>query len=224
MEELQSRIESLLFLEARPMTLKKLAKACSSSVSEVEEATKTMQQMYAEREGGVTIVRDGNNVQIMTSKDNADFVRDYLEGEEAGELTRPSLETLTIIAYRGPVSKTEIELIRGVNCSLILRNLLIRGLAEQVGETETGSPVYRVTLDFLRFLGLNKVADLPNYEELNKNEHLQEMLESRRNSNDFFQNPEAGQESAEMNDEEMDDDADDEGEDADEDDGADKEE
>lgn len=186
MNVVHSTIEALLFVEAKPLTYKKLAKACGVSEAEVENAVRELQRDYEERGGGVALVREGSNVQLMTSPNAADAVADYLKEEETGELTRPSLETLTIIAYRGPVAKSEIELIRGVNCSLILRNLLIRGLAEEVGETDAGSPVYQVTLEFLRTLGITKTSDLPDYGELNKNTHLQEMLERNINSEDFF--------------------------------------
>ncbi|MFH1426150.1 MAG: SMC-Scp complex subunit ScpB [Candidatus Kerfeldbacteria bacterium] len=205
MNNLQSKIESLLFLESKPLTLKKIAATCAAPVNEVEEALRQLQAEYDERGGGVVVVLEGGNVQLATSKKNAEFINGYIAAEEAGELTRPSLETLTIIAYRGPVSKSEIELIRGVNCSLILRNLLIRGMVEEVGETESGSPLYRVTLDFLRFLGLNKAADLPDYDELNKNTNLQELLESRADKDDFFSDPSVGTERGEMMEESADD-------------------
>ena len=190
MNTLQSKIESLLFLEPKAMTIKKLSKACDTTEVEVEEAVQHLQQEYEQRAGGITVVKEGKNVQLMTASDYSAFIQEYIKEETTGELTRPSLETLTIIAYRGPVAKSEIELMRGINCSLILRNLQIRGLIEQVGENELGAPIYRVTVEFLRYLGVNKVADLPDYEELNKNVHLQELLESQENPDDFFQEQE----------------------------------
>lgn len=188
MNELQQHIESLLFLEAKPFTLKRLAKLCDAKEEDVRSAIEALQKEYSERDGGVAVVYEGENVQLMTSQKSAAFVQEYLDAEETGELTRPSLETLTIVAYRGPVAKSEIELIRGVNCSLILRNLMIRGLISEAGETDIGEPLYQVTLEFLRFVGVEKAADLPDYEELNKNVHLQELLESQKNPEDFFTN------------------------------------
>ncbi len=185
MNELQTKIESLLFLESKQLTFKKIATTCGVPEVDVEKAVRELQMQYDERDGGISIVREGTHVQMMTSPTSAEFIKKYLKDEETGELTRPSLETLTIIAYRGPVSKGEIELIRGVNCSLIVRNLMIRGLIEDVGETETGSPIYRVTLEFLRHIGVNKAVDLPDYEVLNKNDHLQELLE-KADKDDFF--------------------------------------
>lgn len=186
MEPLHQTIESLLFLESKPLTLKRIATVCGVAEPEAENAVRALQLEYDQRNGGVTIVREGDRVQMMTAASQAETIRKYVEDQQTGELTRPSLETLTIIAYRGPVAKSEIELIRGINCSLILRNLMIRGLIEEDGETEAGSPIYRVTLDFLRFLGINKTSELPEFAELNKNVHLQEMLDSNKNPEDFF--------------------------------------
>src|SRR3989339_424096 len=146
MSELSSKIESILFVESKPLTIKKLAQICGCVSAEVQQALADLRQNYQERHSGVNIVYEGENVQLMTAAPNADLVSKYLHSEENGELTRPSLETLTIIAYRGPVAKSEIELIRGVNCSLIL----------------------------------------PNYTELNQNTHLQELLASQQDPEDFF--------------------------------------
>ncbi len=185
MNELQQQIESLLFVESKPLTVKKIAKATGKKAEDVQKAINTLQVEYAERAGGVTVVTEGDNVQLMTAPDQAEFVSTFVAQEQTGELTRPSLETLTIIAYRGPVPKTEIELIRGVNCSLILRNLLIRGLVDLDGETEAGTPIYRVTMDFLKFVGVNNVKELPEYAELNKNEYMEELL--NKAGDDFFE-------------------------------------
>lgn len=186
MNPLLSTIEALLFVESKALTLKKIATVCGSTEAEVDSALVTLQQSYVERSAGVTIVREGERVQLTSAPAQSELIRGYLNDETSSELSRPSLETLTIIAYRGPVSKTELELIRGVNCSLILRNLMIRGLVEEVGTTEIGAPVYQATLDFLRFLGVSSITELPNYEELNRNVHLQELLESKKNPQDFF--------------------------------------
>lgn len=186
MQELHSKIESVLFIEPRVLSLKRIAKLCNVAIEDIETAITEMQEMYEKRDGGITLVREGDKVQLTTSARHAEFIAEYLDAMDKAELTRPSLETLTIIAYRGPVAKNEIELIRGVNCSLILRNLMIRGLIDQVGQTETGFPMYTVTVDFLRHLGVRRAAELPNYAELNTNIHLQDMLQSAAEANDDF--------------------------------------
>ncbi len=177
-------VEALLFAHHVPVSIRKLAKLTELSEEIVQSTVTALQAEYRDRSGGIVIVLQDGNVQMTTAPETAEQVAAFLKTEQTGELTRPALETLTIIAYRGPVSKSEIELIRGVNCSLILRNLMIRGLVEEAGETETGSPIYQVTIDFLKFLGITDIAQLPDYQELNENVHLKELLEKQ--SQDFF--------------------------------------
>ena len=111
----------------------------------------------------------------MTAPTTTAVAQEFVKEEMTGELTKPSLETLTVIAYRGPVSKPELELIRGVNCSLILRNLLIRGLIEEISDKQRGRR-YQITMDFLKFLGVSSPSELPKYQELNAAEMLQQLL------------------------------------------------
>ncbi len=99
-----------------------------------------------------------------------------MKKEASGPLTRPSLETLAVIAYRGPVTKPEIEQIRGVNCAIILRNLLIRGLIEEREDTTRLQNVYTVSVDFLRELGLHNLDELPKYPDFHDNEKIQQLL------------------------------------------------
>jgi segregation and condensation protein B len=113
---------------------------------------------------------------MASSPENAKAVREFLQSEVSGELTPASLETLTIIAYRGPVKKSDLEKIRGINCSLILRNLLIRGLIEEASEKEEEDKDYAVSLEFVKFLGINSVKDLPDYEKFHNNEDIDRLL------------------------------------------------
>ncbi|MFA5420962.1 MAG: SMC-Scp complex subunit ScpB, partial [Patescibacteria group bacterium] len=89
-----------------------------------------------------------------------------------------SLETLTIIAYKGPIKKKSIEKIRGINCSLILRNLLLRGLIEEKSANEPEDNEYTVSLDFIKFLGISKIDDLPEYASFRENKEIDEMINS----------------------------------------------
>ncbi len=89
------------------------------------------------------------------------------------------METLTIIAYRGPIAKSELEQIRGINCSLILRNLMIKGLIEEERDEKRMNIKYRVSIDFIRYLGINKVEELPDYQKLFNHENLVKLLEER---------------------------------------------
>ena len=118
---IKSKLESLLFVAAKPLTTKKIAEILNIKTEEVVKGIDELQQEYIENKRGLSILKNGQKVQMVTQSDNTDVVNSFLENEVSGELTKPSLETLTIIAYKGPVSKPHIEQIRGVNCSLILR-------------------------------------------------------------------------------------------------------
>ncbi len=119
----------------------------------------------------------------MSHPDHAELVASFLKDETSGELTRPALETLSIIAYRQPITKPELEQIRGVNCSLILRNLLLRGLIEDKEDSKRMQTVYRVTMDFVRLLGLSSMDQLPDYQSLREHPHIDDVLGSLEEKN-----------------------------------------
>lgn len=177
-----SLIESLLFVSSRPLTAKRLAEASGLSKEEVRAALEALIADYDARENsGTVLLRHGDEVQLATAPANAEAVKAFLKDESFGELTRPALETLTIVGYRGPLTKAELEQIRGVNCSLILRNLMIRGLVETEGgraDDPAAPATYRVTFDFLRYLGLRQISELPDYESLRSDENLQKLLDA----------------------------------------------
>ncbi|MFA6391759.1 MAG: SMC-Scp complex subunit ScpB [Patescibacteria group bacterium] len=173
---LSSEIESLLFIANKPLTANKLAEIVKKEKKEVEDALQELMEKYNGEKLGIALMRDGSKFELVSSPDNANVVREYLKDEQTGELTKPSLETLTIIAYRAPVTKGELEMIRGVNCSLILRNLLIKGLIEGEENNLNKLTYYRITFDFMRFLGINDVKELPDYEKLNSDNNLEALL------------------------------------------------
>lgn len=173
---LLAAVESILFVSSKPLSVKKIAELVQQPAAAVDAALQELRTAYATRDGGVLLVQNGTDYQFMTAPSQAALVQAYLKDDATGDLTRPSLETLTIIAYRGPVTKAEVEQIRGVNCSLILRNLLIRGLVSAEEDPKTLLPSYRVTMDFLRFLGVGSVEQLPDYEKLRADRSLLELL------------------------------------------------
>lgn len=177
MEKLKSQLESLLFISAKPMSAKQLAGLVGKKEGEIKEAAESLVDEYKAGQRGIQIIKDGSRYQMVSSPENSNAVKAFIKDETSGELTRPSLETLTIIAYRGPVAKTDLDRIRGVNCSLILRNLLIRGLVEAKQDKKKGETYYTVTFDFIRFLGINSVEELPDYERLSKDDALDRMLD-----------------------------------------------
>lgn len=174
--ELKNKIESLLFVASNPLNNKKIAELIGSKPKETEELLEAYAQELKEADSGVQLQRINNQYQLVSNPDNSEMLQDFVKDETSGELTPAALETLTIVAYRGPVTKVELELIRGVNCSLILRNLLMRGLVDVAEDSEQKVKVYNITFDFLRFLGINRPEELPDYEKLHSNEIIDKLI------------------------------------------------
>lgn len=177
-DSLAGKIEALLFVAGKPLPLKEVARMLSCGVKDIEERIVALNERYEKEGSGLRCVTNRRKAQLTTSSETSEAVADFLRAEQQTELTRPSLETLSIVAYRGPILKEELEHIRGVNCSLILRNLMIRGLIEEV-DCEGGTR-YEVTHDFLRFLGVKSPNELPEYEKLHTHEDIEALLEQQR--------------------------------------------
>jgi segregation and condensation protein B len=171
---LERMLEAVLFAGARPFSVRRLAELCDAPSKDVDAALESLEKRLEDT--AVMIQRSGADVQLVTRPEYAEVVKQVVRDEIAGELTRPSLETLTILAYRGPLTRPEIEQIRGVHSSLILRNLLLRGLVEETTDARLGQPTYAVTFDFLRHLGLKSADELPDYAELRGHENVMDVL------------------------------------------------
>ncbi len=176
MSNLSSQLEALLLVANKPVSLKELSAAVGEKPAATAAALAALSAEYEQSERGWRLLSAGLNYQLASAGEHAALVKDFLKSEASGELSQPSLEALTIIAYRGPVSKIELEQIRGVNCSLIIRNLLLRGLIEEIFDKQKNENYYQATLDFVRFLGLNSVSELPDYESLHQPETLEALL------------------------------------------------
>jgi len=177
-EEKLSIIESLLLAVGRPLSLKELGSFLSIDEGDWPEIVDALKAKHNQASSGIHVAVNNRQIQLVTNPDNGKILQQYFKDELTGELTKPSVETLTIIAYRQPISKEELEQIRGVNCSLILRNLLIRGLIEANEDKDNLATTYSVTMDFLRHLGIATVADLPEYAKLNSDENLAKLLDN----------------------------------------------
>lgn len=176
---LKSNIESLLFISNKPLSTKQLAHWTKANPKDIEQAIKELMQEYYQDERGIQILKNNQQWQMVSSGKNAGIVQAFLKNEMTGELTQPALETLAIIAYRGPITKQAIEQIRGVNCSLILRNLMIKGLVEIYSKNKDGFSLYNVTFDFMQHLGINKIEELPDFEKLHNDKNMISLLEER---------------------------------------------
>lgn len=177
---LASKIESLLFVAGKPMTAKKIEELVQAKEAEVESALKELQVQYGERQSGLQLFSTGRQWQMGTAGESSPVVEEFVREEFSGELTRPQLETLTVIAYRSPVSKYELEIIRGVHCGLILRNLMIRGLVDEEYDAKKKEHKYRISMEFLRHLGLRSPEELPEYDKLHGHEVVQTLLKQEQ--------------------------------------------
>ena len=163
MTDLEKNIEALLFVSGEGMSVSKLSEILGKKDSEVEEAIASLVS-HLEKEHFISILRDGDRVSLVTSAEASKIVEEFAKEEFSGELTKAGLETLAVIAYKAPIKRSEIDYIRGVNSSFMLRNLLIRGLIERVRDPkDSRSYVYRISADFLKFLGITSISDLPDY-------------------------------------------------------------
>lgn len=173
MPSLLSQLESILFVASKSLTVQQLAKATDVSIDKIRDAVETLKAKYNHDDSGIRIFTTEDSVQMGTGPENADVIEHFMKDEVAGELTKAQLETLTVIAYRGPITRPELEQIRGVNCAVIIRNLLMRGLLEEHDNREKLMPVYIVSTEALRHLGIESVEQLPEYEALSKHEYLE---------------------------------------------------
>lgn len=169
-------VEAVLFSSAQPLGLKALAKATGLDEGAIHAAAEELGRRYDGSASGVRLVSHDGRYLLVTSPDCAEVAGKLQREQLEGELTQPSLEALSVIAYRGPVTKAELEHLRGVNCSLIIRNLLLRGLIEEQPHPSLPLSVYQVSFDFLRHLGLSRVQDLPDYERLHSDPDLADYL------------------------------------------------
>lgn len=165
MNQLTSKLHSLLFVTSKPLTVKQLAKFANATEAEVSTALAELTEYT--KDSGVVLLNSGSHYQLATNSKNSNIVTDFLNSDLREQLTEATAEVLAIIAYRQPISKIEIESIRGVNSQYSIRTLLMRGLIEKVvNPNDARSSMYQVTTEFLQQLGITSIDDLPSFEAL----------------------------------------------------------
>lgn len=163
---LKSQVESLLFVADEPVLLERLASVLQATPEQLEETLRALSHEYADR--GLRLQRKGKRVQMVTAPEAAEVVRNFLGLELSGKPSPAALEALAIVAYRQPITRVQIEAIRGVNSDSVLRTLINRGLIEEQGRLEqAGRPIiYGTTFDFLQQFGLSSLDQLPPLQEM----------------------------------------------------------
>ncbi|MDD5584138.1 MAG: SMC-Scp complex subunit ScpB [Candidatus Omnitrophica bacterium] len=165
--KIKSVVESLLFVNERPLSIEELRDVLECDKKDIEAAAEELIQEYERRTCGVCIVRVAGGYQMCSLPDNESWIKKMYQERSKQKLSIPALETLAIIAYKQPITRMEIESIRGVNIDGVVRHLDDLGLIKTEGRKEVpGRPfLYITTRKFLEYFGLNHLKDLPKLEE-----------------------------------------------------------
>ncbi len=161
-------VEAILFLENDAIEMREIAKALSISRERVEEVLSTLRIDLSENDRGIELLTVAGTVQLMPKRSLWPSLRSRYGRSRDARLSRAALETLSIVAYSQPITRGEIESLRGVSADAMIARLLELGLVRELGRKEApGRPVqYGTTRDFLRRFGLASIGDLPKLDEL----------------------------------------------------------
>lgn len=154
-----AQLEALLFVCGEPTTVGKIAKIIGEKEEVIKSAADGLRQKLIANDSGLTLIIDGRQLQLVTRPELAPLADKIVKEEFNEELTPAVLETLAMVAYRGPISRLAIEHFRGVNSALTLRRLLIRGLIVKEND------LYQISFDFLKQLGITDIGQLPEYDK-----------------------------------------------------------
>lgn len=176
-KQIKSNIESLLFVSSKPLSSKEISKFLELPIEQIQ---KSLTELLEERKtSGVVILENNNFYQMATNSENSEVVKNFLNSDLREKLTDATIEVLAIIAYRQPISKAEIEAIRGVNSQYSLRHLLMRGLIEKVANPKDARGyLYQTTTEMLMHMGIKSVNELQDFEKLVQNIKLPETIKS----------------------------------------------
>lgn len=161
--ELAHVIEAILFVAGEPVNVHELQRALEVTELETEQAINALDSDYSFHRRGICLKRFGNHLQLSTRAEYAPYVERLLQPIQKQSLSQSAMETLAVVAYRQPVTKLEIEAVRGVKCDYSVQSLVNKGLIEEVGRKETlGRPIlYGTTDTFLSHFGLSNLSELP---------------------------------------------------------------
>lgn len=167
--KLETIIEAALFTKAEPTSIKQLSKLLEKTELEIEEAVKSLKETLQKNSRGIRLMENHGKVMLVTVSEVSEIIKKMVKEEYDSKLGQASLEVLSVIIYKGPVSRSEIDYIRGVNSQFTLRSLLIKGLTERVpNPRDRRSFLYRTSFKLIQFLGIEKIEDLPEYKNLNE--------------------------------------------------------
>ena len=162
--DIKSAIESMLFVSGEPLALRELSNNLELKEKNVEEILSEMANEYEDKSRGIRLISINGAYQLVTKSENSDFVQKLLKKNKKHSLSRASIESLAIIAYKQPITRIDIDEIRGVKSESAIARLIERGLIKDIGRLEVpGRPIlYGTTDEFLRQFGLKTIKELPS--------------------------------------------------------------
>ena len=209
---IKSAIESMLFVSGEPLSLRDLSNNLEIKDKVVEEIIKEMMSEYEEESRGIRLISINGSYQLVTKSENSDYIQKLLKKNKRHSLSQASIESLAIIAYKQPITRIDIDEIRGVKSESAIQKLVEKGLIKDIGRLEVpGRPIlYGTTDEFLRQFGLETLKELPSLDLYNDeeakssmdvlNQALEGMKSDSDNNDKEVQNKEADIEAALDND------------------------
>jgi segregation and condensation protein B len=178
--QLKSAIEALVFVSGSPLSLDRLKGVFEEATAEqIESQLRLLQQDYIDRGSGLMLAEVAGGYQLATRPEHYEWIRKFKTVKTTTRLSKPALETLAIVAYKQPITRSEVEAIRGVNIGGIMRNLMERRLVKIVGKKDVpGKPMmYGTSLEFLQYFGLKDLSALPTLREFQELEAGEDVME-----------------------------------------------
>jgi len=179
-QQLKAAIEALLFVSGNPLSIDRMKGIFEEATAEqIDMQLALLRQEYDDRNAGIMLAEVANGYQLATRPEHVGWIRKFKSVKVSTRLSKPALETLAIVAYKQPITRTEVEAIRGVNIGGIMRNLMERRLVKIVGKKDVpGKPMmYGTTLDFLQYFGLKDLSALPTLKEFRELEAGEDVME-----------------------------------------------
>ena len=173
---LDQNIEAILFFRGESVTIKKLSEILEKTPEEIKEGIEALKNRLTN--SALAVVTKDDEVMLVTRTEVAPLIEGLVKEELSRDLGKAGLETLSIVIYKGPISRREIDYIRGVNSQFILRNLLVRGLVEKIAdEKDERRFLYKPTFELLQSLGVTNISELPEYTKVQEELALLEKKE-----------------------------------------------
>lgn len=163
---IDKKIEAVLFFKGEPISIKKLSEFLDIPKDEIKENIVVLKNRL---NGGVVLLEKDDKIMLGTAPEYSSLIEGIMKDELQKDIGKAGMETLSIVLYLGPITRSRIDYIRGVNSNFILRNLMIRDLVEKIANPkDQRSFLYKPTFSLFSYLGINKIEDMENYEQTRK--------------------------------------------------------